>query len=178
MLSTEFIVETELKIIYSEVHTHSYKLIISEHHLLPVAYTLHYFIKTNLLRVAKLEVNKRVLAKDAVPDLLFVGLGSMSELLQLDFALAHRIITKSVTVHDLDGKLHVVKGGDVEVEGLVVHGVKIVRLHGRLHLTHVLVEERIVLLNLELDVRVGLTDVIFILDVDHWINVSDEYIGE
>lgn len=112
-------------------------------------------------------MDKRVLPEDAVPDLLFIGLGSVSKLLQLNFALAHRIITKDVTVHDLDGKLHVVKGGEVEVERLVVHGVKVVLLHGRLHLTHVLVEERIVLLDLELDVRVGLADVVLILDVDH-----------
>lgn len=112
-------------------------------------------------------MNEGVLPEDAVPDLRFIGLGSVSELLQLDFAFSQRIITKGVTVHDLDGKLHVIKGGDVEVEGLVVHGVKVVCLHSRLHLTHVLIEERIVLLDLELDVWVGLADVVLILDVDH-----------
>ena len=108
--------------------------------------------KRQLLGVGKLEEDVGIGRKDVVVDLALDvdGLGSEIELLELDLARTKLFVGTDVVIHHLDLELHVVQGGDVEVEVLAVYGVLLVLLLGRLHLAKVLVEEGVVLLELEL----------------------------
>jgi len=106
-----------------------------------------------LLGVGKLEEDVGIGGEDVVVDLALDlgGLRAEVELLEVDLALAELLVAADVVVHDLDLELHVVDGGDVEVEVLAVDGVLLVLLLGRGHLAEVLVEEGVVLLQLELE---------------------------
>jgi len=56
------------------------------------------------------------------------------------------------------------------VEGLAIFGIELVGFRGRLHLTEVLVEDYVVLLQFKFHVGVAFADLILILDVGDWVN--------
>jgi len=88
--------------------------------------------------------------------------------LKVDAGLANLVVHANVVVHDLDPQLHVVEGRQLlPVEVLVVGGVASVALVRRFLATVVLVQESVVLLQLELDVRVRAAQAIAIDEVGY-----------
>mmetsp|Transcript_9712 Transcript_9712/g.18403 ORF Transcript_9712/g.18403 Transcript_9712/m.18403 type:complete len:310 (-) Transcript_9712:29-958(-) len=109
-----------------------------------------------LFSVRELEDDVRVGREEVVIDLPTDLAGQRVEikLLELDLALSELVVHSRIVVHDLDLELHVLESGYVEREELVVGGVVLVLLLGRDLISEVLVEEGVVLLQLELNVRI------------------------
>lgn len=129
-----------------------------------------------LLGVGKGKEDVGVLANQTIVVLLLDVSGGSREthFVKLDLTLAHLIVAEGVLILDLASQFHVLQGGDVEVESLVVDRVEVVLLDGGLLLSKVLVEDHVVLLKLELDVGIGLSHGVLILEVRNLIEVNSQ----
>ena len=88
-----------------------------------------------LLRKRNVDGYLPVCLQEVAIDALDDALGGFGDalVLELDLALADLVVSgANIAVHDLEGKDHVVEGGDVEVEGFVPHGIEFALLGGRI----------------------------------------------
>lgn len=85
---------------------------------------------------------------------------------ELDLALSALVVLGTdIVVHDLETQDHVVESGNVKGKGLVPDGVALALLGRRDLGSIVLVTEDIVLLEFDLDIRIGFTDEIRVFEV-------------